>query len=212
MPPIGDISVHNGKIAEIGPIILGLRLATSETRNGYETLIYEKGALVLRMLHFLLSDPQTGDDRPFFQMLTEFVERNKGQDATTDGFRELASTYFARSPIGQQYKLRDLNWFFRQWVYEAYFPKYRMEYRLEDQADGSVILRGVIHQENAGEKWFMPLPVLVQFGKGKAARSLVYAYGEQKDFAIQLPAKPSAVQLDPDLWILSDTTTASAVR
>ena len=211
-PPVGDVSVHKGRIAEIGPIILGHRLASSETRNAYQALIYEKGALVLRMLHFLLSDPQTGDDRPFFQMLTEFVERNKGQNATTDGFREVASSYFARSPIGRQCRLADLNWFFRQWVYEAYFPSYRMEYQLENQPGGGVILRGTLHQENAGEKWFMPLPVVMQFENGKIARSVIYAYGEQKDFALKLPAKPSAVQLDPDLWILSETTVAAAVH
>ena len=210
MPPVGDVTVHAGKVAEIGPIALGHRLATRESRNGYQALIYEKGALVLRMLHFLLSDPETGDDRAFFQMLSEFVERNQGRDATTESFRDLAATYFARSPIGRQYKLTDLNWFFRQWVFEAYLPSYRIEYSMADQPDGGVLLHGTLIQRNAGDKWFMPLPVLTQFGKGKFARSLIYAYGETKDFALKLPARPSSVQLDPDLWILSDSTTASA--
>jgi aminopeptidase N len=211
-PPVGEIGVHQGKVAQLGPIILGSRLATRETLNAYQVLIYAKGALILRMLQFLISDPQTGDDKAFFEMLKEFVERNNGRAASTDDFRNLASAYFERSPIGRQYNLKDLNWFFRQWVYEAYLPSYRMEYRLDDQPDGGVLMRGTMHQENAGDKWFMPLPVIVHFGKNKFARSVLYAYGEHKDFALKLPARPSAVQLDPDLWILSDATTTSSVH
>ena len=164
------------------------------------------------MLHFLLSDPESGDDTLFFRMLSEFVECNRGHAVTTENFRDLASTYFARSPIGRQCALTDLNWFFRQWVFQAYFPSYHMEYRMEDQPGGGVILRGTLTQKNAGNQWFMPLPVVMRLNKHKFARALIYAKGEKNDFALTLPARPSSVKLDPDLWILSDSTTASASR
>ena len=53
-----------GKLADVGPIILGHRLNTSKTFGAYQALIYNKGALVLRMLHFLMSNPDTGTTEP----------------------------------------------------------------------------------------------------------------------------------------------------
>ena len=58
--PKTDRGIGKEKLAEIGPLILGHRLSTRNTMNVYSNLIYSKGALVLRMLHFLFSDPNTG--------------------------------------------------------------------------------------------------------------------------------------------------------
>ena len=53
-----------GRLNDVGPIILGHRLSTSKTFGGYQTLVYSKGALVLRMLHFLFTDPSSGNGEP----------------------------------------------------------------------------------------------------------------------------------------------------
>jgi hypothetical protein len=105
-----------GRLVDVGPIILGHRLSTRKTRGAYQTLIYEKGALVLRMLHFLLSDPVTGEDKPFFDMMTDFVSRYREKAASTDDFRRVAGEHFAKSPIGRMYRQNNLDWFFAQWV------------------------------------------------------------------------------------------------
>ena len=127
-PPETETGIGKGKLAEVGPIILGHRLSTRETQSAYQTLIYNKGGLVLRMLHFLFSDPSTGNGDPFFEMMTDFVKRYSGEWATTEEFIQVANEHFAQTPIAQKYRLIDLNWFFRQWVYEAYLPSYRMVY------------------------------------------------------------------------------------
>jgi len=74
-PPITGTGVGAGKISEIGPLILGRRLRTRNTMNGYNNLIYYKGALVLRMLHYLFCDPSTGNGQPFYDMMSDFVKR-----------------------------------------------------------------------------------------------------------------------------------------
>lgn len=48
-------------------------------------------------------------------------------------------------------------------------------------------MRGTLTKKNAGDKWFMPLPVVMQLGKSKFARTLIYADGEKKDFALTRP-------------------------
>jgi hypothetical protein len=210
--PETDMGFGKGKIANIGSLILGHRLATRQSQNAYETLIYNKGALVLRMVHFLFTDPDTGNGKPFLDMMGDFVKRHQGGWATTESFLQVANEHFVKTPIARKYNLKDLNWFFHQWVYQAELPDYRLEYRLENQPDGSVILRGDVYQDNVPDTWFMPLPIVVHFGKDRFARGVVRAYGPKTAFAMKLPSRPSDVDLDPERWILSGETDARRIK
>ena len=194
------------RLVDVGPLILGHRLSTRETLNAYGTLIYNKGALVLRMLHFLFTNPATGDGQPFFDMMSDFVKRHKDGWATTETFMQVASEHFAGTPIARKYGLTDLNWFFRQWVFQAHHPTYRMSYQVQGQPDGSAIVQGTVFQENAPEKWFMVLPLVLSFGKDKKARGTVSVTGAQTPFSIKLPSRPESAELDPDMWVLSEKT------
>jgi hypothetical protein len=204
-PPATRSGVGKGKLFEVGPIILGHRLNTTKTFGAYEALIYNKGALVLRMLHFLLTDPATGNGAPFFAMMTDFVNQYRDGAASTDDFRRVANAHFATSPIARTYGLRDLNWFFSQWVYQAELPSYKMEYHFEDQPDGKVLMMGTVTQENVPTNWFMILPVALTFG-GKQFYTTVHADGPTAQFKIRLPARPGKVELDPRRWVLSEKT------
>ncbi len=210
-PPETLTGIGKGRLVDVGPIILGHRLSTRETLGAYQALIYSKGGLVLRMLHFLFSDPATGDDAAFFKMMGDFVKRHENGWATTDTFRAVANEHFVKTPIARKYQMTDLNWFFRQWVYEAHHPTYRMEYQVDSAVDG-VTVSGVIYQENVPENWFMPLPLVVRFDKDQRARGTVHAQGPKTPFSIKLPAAPKHVELDPDLWVLSEKTSTSGRR
>ncbi len=205
-PPETVTGLGKGRLNDVGPIILGHRLSTNKTFGAYQALIYNKGALVLRMLHFLLMNPANGDDKAFFEMMTDFVERHRNNFASTEDFRAVASEHFARSPIGQKYKLKDLNWFFNQWVYQSQLPAYQVEYQMQDQPDGSVIVSGSVLQENVPDDWFMPLPIVFFFSTDKWAAGTVYALGPKTPFQIKLPARPKEIKLDPLKWILSEKT------
>ena len=196
-----------GRLNDVGPIILGHRLSSSKTFGGYETLVYNKGALVLRMLHFLFTDPASGNGDPFFDMMRDFVKRYRNRAASTDDFRRVANDHFVRTPIAKRYGIMDLNWFFQQWVYETHLPTYSMEYALEPQPDGSVMLTGNVYQENVPDNFFMPLPVILNFGGDKVASATVAALGPKTPFRLKLPTRPQKVEFDPSSWILSEKTT-----
>ena len=206
-PPRTDRGVGVGKVAEIGPLILGLRLASRNTLNAYGQLINNKGGLVLRMLHFLFTDPSTGEGQPFFTMLSDFVKQYQNKAASTEDFRRVASQHFVNTPIAKAFGLKNLDWFFQQWVYEARLPSYRLEYSIEDGENGQAVLNWTILQENAGPNWFMPLPVVLKFPGDKKATTAVYVIGPKTSAKTPLPAKPSSVELDPDYWILTEKTT-----
>ena len=210
-PPFTDTGTGQGKLGEFGPIILGHRLSTRQSYNAYVTLIYSKGGLVLRMLHFLLSNPASGDERAFFAMMKDFVKLHENGSATSDSFRQVAGEHFARSPIAQKYGLKDLDWFFQQWVYEAKLPSYRLEYAVEPQPDGTAVIKGTLFQDNAPQNWFMPLPVVFTFGKDQVARGTVHALGPSTPVSIKLPKAPSKVELDPEMWVLSEKTSTKSV-
>src|SRR4030095_2567717 len=189
-PPFTRTGIGNGRLVDVGPIILGHRLDTRKTAGAYSTLIYNKGALVLRMLHYLLSDPQSGEGQPFFDMMSDFVNQYRNHFASPDDFRVVANEHSAKSPLAKKFGVTDLDWFFRQWVYQTGLPSYELQYKMEDQPDGKVLLSGTVIQENVPDEWAMFLPVRVSFGGNQGGTFPVVAQGKSKTFQIRLPMRP----------------------
>jgi aminopeptidase N len=206
VPPRTETGIGTGRVTDIGPIILGQRLFTRRSRNAYVVLTYNKGALVLRMLHFLFSNPSTGDGKAFFDMMGDFVGRFRDSSATTEDFVQVANEHFARTPIAQKYGVTNLNWFFKQWVWQTHLPSYRLEYTTTSQPDGKVLVSGTLFQDGAPEDWVMPLPLVFKFGGNQTARGTILAHGAKQAVSIPLPMKPESVELDPDMWVLSEKT------
>lgn len=205
-PPETLTGAGKGRLIDVGPIILGHRLSTSKTFGAYTTLIYNKGALVLRMLHFLMSDPNSGSGQPFFDMMSDFVSRYRNRTASTDDFRLVANEHFARTPIARQYGMKDLDWLFAEMVYQTALPSYELQYRVTDQPDGKVVVSGNLIQQNTPEDWVMVMPIKFEFGDNQRALGTVIVQGASTPFHIKLPMRPRKVELDPDHWILSERT------
>jgi hypothetical protein len=203
-PPRTLTGVGSGKLNDVGPIILGHRLHSSKTLGAYQSLIYNKGALVLRMMHFLLSDPVTGKDEAFFAMMKDFVEKYRNKAASTDDFRMVANAHFANSPIGKRYALTDMNWFFQQWVYNTEMPSYKIEHSVQTAPDGSFQLVGTVTQTGVDERFFMPIPIRISFGGNRIAMGTIAAFGPTTPIQLKLPMKPEKIEIDPDKWVLAD--------
>ena len=206
--PRSQTGMGEGQLATVGPLIYGHRLRTRESWDGYQALVYGKGALVLRMLHFLLTDQRTGEGQAFFDMMTDFVNRHRNRAASTEDFLAVANEHIVKTAMAQRLGIKNLDWFFRQWVYQSWFPSYRLDYAIERAADGSYLLRGTLQQGGvpASENWVMPLPVAMEFEGGKVARAIVVARGAAAPVELRLPAKPKRIELDPEMWILSSET------
>lgn len=207
-PPDTDMGMGSKRVVDIGPLILGQRLRSRQSLNAYSVLTYNKGALVLRMLHFLFTDPDTGSGQAFFDMMKDFVDRYRGASASTEQFAAVAGEHYVRTPIAKKFGMKDLNWFFSQWVWQTALPSYRLEYSIQNNQDGSVLLQGTLNQENAPENWGMPLPLVIKFPGNKLVRITVLALGAQRPVNIRLPSMPESVELDPDHWVLSNKTSA----
>jgi len=207
-PPQTVSGAGSGRLNEIGPIIQGGRLFSTRAMNAYTRLVYGKGALVLRMLHFLMSNPTTGNDTAFFAMMKDFVERNHNGAARTEDFWSVASQHFSRTPIAQKFGLGNLDWFFKEWVYGTGLPTYQLEYEVKTQADNSLLLSGVVKQDGVPPDFQMVLPLVMTFEGNQEARTTVLAAGPSKAFEIRVPLKPKKVELDPFSWVLSEKTSS----
>jgi aminopeptidase N len=205
LAPQSETGMGQGRLATVGPLIYGHRLRTHEAYDAYDALVYGKGALVLRMLHFLLTDPHSGDGQPFFDMMSDFVNRQRNGTASTEDFMKVAGEHFAKTALAQKYGLKNLDWFFAQWVYQAELPSYRLEYALEPQPDGKCKLRGTLYQRDLppGVKWLMPLPLVAELDGDQVSRTVIHAYGPETSLEMMLPKKPKRVELDPEMWVLS---------
>ncbi len=212
MSPRTLTGIGKGHLADVGPLVMGARLSTRETAGAYQALVYAKGALVLRMLHFLFTDPQTGNGQPFFDLMADFVRQHANGVASTDDFFAVANARVGQTALAQKFGYKDLNWFYRQWVLEAYLPSYHLSYELKDQPDGSVMLEGTLTQEGTpdSEQWFMPLPLWVTLSKGQKAVVTIAVQDKESPVRVKLPSRPQKVELDPQLWVLSEKTSVSA--
>ncbi len=210
-PPHNIFGPGPGRLVDVGPLIMGHRVETRETRGAYTALTYSKGALVLRMMHFLFTDPQTGDGQAFLDLMSDFVRRHLNSTATTEQFFAVANDRVQNTPLARRYGYKDLNWFYRQWVTQTYLPSYELSYHLEDQPDRTVLLKGQLYQKGLPEKetWFTPIPLVIRYPGGKFAHGTIAVQGERTPINLKLPMRPDKIELDPDLWILSDKTSVT---
>jgi hypothetical protein len=215
LPPRTEMGIGTGRLTDIGPLVLGHRVSSSASENAYTPLIYNKGGLVLRMLHFLFTDPQTGNGQPFFDMMSEFVKRHANGAASTEDFFEVASSHVSETATAKRFGYKNLNWFLQEWVYSTLLPSYRLEYQVAQRPDGKFALTGTLYQDGIPETeaaWFMALPLVMRFPGSNAPNVVVIGVnGAKSPVNVLLPAKPDKVELDPDRWILSDKTESKAI-
>ena len=189
----GKISGQFTMGTQSGPIWLGLRLSSSKSPADYQLLVYQKGAYVLHMLRMMMKDLQTNNDDKFFAMMKDFVKTHSWKNATTKGFQEIAEKHYGES----------LQWFFDQWVYGTYVPKYQFRWRMESSADQKNTLVCDVQQKNVPDGFRMPVLLYLDFGKDRFALQRILIDEPTKTIRIPLPEKPRDVRFNHLRSVLS---------
>ena len=125
----------------------------------------------------------------------------------------MANEHSKGTELAKQFGYKDLNWFLRQWVLQSYLPIYRLEYSIDAAPGGHFVLKGTLYQDGVPEKerWFMPIPLALQFSGGKKAMAVLAAYGPRTPVNLPVGESPLKVELDPYRWVLSEKTTAKQI-
>jgi hypothetical protein len=192
---------EGGTVESEGPIWLGGRLSNSLDPNGYDTIVYKKACWVLHMLRLVLSDPQTGSDARFFQMLRDFVSEYRGRSPSTEDFVRHAEKYMTREADLEHD--HHLDWFFREWVYSTGVPEYTLETSTRPMPGGTYRVEGTITESTGDREFEMLVPLNISYHSAAAraarpARLLVPVTGAGGHFRFNSEFKPDHVAIDED--------------
>ncbi len=178
----------------VGPLTQGYRLNSAKTGNIARSMIYPKGAFVLHMLRMMMYDRKNGTgDTKFQEMMKDFIASHFNQDVSTNDFKKIVEKHML--PSMDIYKNGSMDWFFDEWIYGTEMPSYDFSYQLSSGANGQTLLSGKITQSGVSDKFVMPVPLYMDFGKGWVYLGSATLVGnssvELKNIA--LPEKPKRV-------------------
>jgi len=152
---------------DAGPVWLGLRLISPKTSQGYQSVTYAKGAYVLSMLRSIMHDDRAAPDdreKPFIDMMHDFVESHRDAPASTESFKAIVEKHMTKQMDLQQN--HHFDWFFDEWVYGTQIPRYSFSYETLPAEPGKVRVRVEVTQSEVDDHFAMFVPVYADFGKG----------------------------------------------
>jgi aminopeptidase N len=168
----------------------------SDPLDMFDATTHEKGAAVLDMLRYVL-DTETlsrpaSQDEQLFRSLHYYLMIHRAQTADTADL--IASI---RSTTGHE-----LDWFFREWVFMAGHPDYRVQANYYPAAKTEKITITQTQQTNAETPIFeMPIELAFYGANGERKTSQVQDRLQQQEFEIPVEFEPQWVDFDPEDFI-----------
>src|SRR5262245_34651030 len=149
---------------------------------------YQKAAMIFHLLR------QEIGEEPFWRSLKSLVVQYRGRHAD---WHHVARVF--RETAG-----KNLRWFFAQWIEESGAPELTLRnvaaHAVPGIADLPFQLTGTTVQ--SGRLFQSPLPLRVTMDDGREQLVRTQVKTGQDSFAFKLPAKPTAVELDPDTIVI----------
>jgi len=181
---------------EAGPIALGRRTLSSKTyrENDYNLIVYEKGALVLHMLRYLLMDLTTGNEDRFMDMMKDYYATFKGKNVNTQEFKQIVEKHFGE----------DMTWFFDQWVFESAVPTYDFDYKFKPRADKGYDITFTIKQKDVPDSFKMYVPVEIEAESGQHTYIRALVDKPIVTDTVAVLGRPKKVRLNPFLAVLAN--------
>jgi aminopeptidase N len=157
---------------------------------------YEKGALVLNMLRFVM-----GEDA-FRRGIKLYLERYAFRSVDTEGLRQTLE-----GVSGQQ-----LGWFFDQWVYRPGHPLLDISYRWEERRK-KVVLQVEQRQERVHDTPIFRAPVLIGITavEGRTTQK-VWLTKQSEDIELDVPSKPLLVRFNEGNYLLAPRSVSERLR
>jgi hypothetical protein len=162
---------------------------TTNVNEIFDIRVYDKGGWVLHMLRGVVGDED------FFALLQAYYNdpNHQHKDVVTEEFWELAETVSGM----------DLDDFFEDWVYGYYYPRYAFSWTSEPRHDNFYNIYVHIRQYQSSSPQVFEMPIELRLaGLGGAPVERVWNTKREQDFVFAVPAVPSAIEFDPDHWIL----------
>jgi aminopeptidase N len=169
----------------------------SDPFDMFDATTHEKGAAVLDMLRYLIDGAEAtshpaSQHELFFQALHRYLVVHHAQDADTS---ELIKSI--RETTGEE-----LGWFFREWVFMAGHPEYRVAASYDATKMTEKVTVTQTQRTDAETPIFdMPIELAFYGANGERKRIQVRDNLQQQEFEIPLDFEPRWVDFDPDSFI-----------
>jgi len=152
----------------------------------FDRTTYEKGALVLDMLRYILGDEK------FFAAINHYAQANREKTVVTDDLRKAME-----ESTGE-----DLKWFFDEWTAKAGYPEFEISQQWDERSK-------VLHLEIAQKQTLdeltplfrMPADVELTTQAGRVQKRIQISRAREQ-FDFPLDGKPLMVRFDPDHRLL----------
>jgi tetratricopeptide (TPR) repeat protein len=154
----------------------------------FQSLVTDKGAMVLHMLRWVIGDQK------FDQAMRDFASQYAGKTATVDDFRNLVEKDYGDK----------LTWFFSQWLDSTGAPEFKTQYsvyRLGNNKGFRVV--GRIAQDL--DLFRMPVELKIDTD-GKTETKRVDVVGTDSAFNIDTFGRPRRISIDADNHLLKNST------
>jgi len=154
----------------------------------FQSLVTDKGAMILHMLRWVL-----GEDK-YLKTMREFSETYAGKSATMDDFKEIAEKNY-----GDQ-----LTWFFSQWLDSTGAPEFKVKYTTYRMGNNKGFrVTGEISQDL--DLFRMPVDLRIDTD-GKTEDKKIEVVGTSSPFTVETFGRPRRIAVDPDHHVLTNTS------
>ncbi len=157
---------------------------------------YRKGGWVLHQLRWVLGDAR------FFELLHRYRQRFEYNSATTEDFITVAEEVYGDS----------MRWFFDRWVYGIGAPDYRWGWSSTRVNNRDYLLMSV-RQVQPSNYGIYTMPIGIRATVGDNGRDLrIWNSAATQYYVLPVEGAVTAVQFDPDEWILKSGVTQEAYQ
>ncbi len=153
----------------------------------FQSLVTDKGAMILHMLRFVVGDTR------YLKIMRDFATQYAGKPATTDDFRKLVEKIYDQR----------LTWFFSQWMDSTSAPEFKTKYtvyRLGNNKGFRIV--GAIQQDL--DLFRMPVRLRIDTD-GKTEEKRIEVVGTDSPFSVETFGRPRRISVDPDNHVLTNS-------
>ncbi len=174
----------------------GGKLYLDKKENYSKERFNKKGMYVLHMLRGVMGDSY------FFASLQAITgqKRIRGKKAktylSTQNFQKICE-YFASENVDIDYQ-----YFFDQWVYGEYFPKYSVKYSLNKKQVTLDIYQ--VKRDFDPELFAMPVKLEIISTEGRVQTKIIEVTKERETFVFDVSEDVREVEFDPFNWVFKD--------
>ena len=173
--------VEAKRCRDTAPIAAASLLGFDEFGRDRFCLLYNRGPLVLHMMHTMI-----GRER-FQGAVRAFFDGADGGIASTDDFAEAASKVLKT----------DFHWFVDQWIRRSGIPEIAVTYRFERGPDGQPALVGEARQTDSSGFKKLIIPVAIELQNGRTETRVLVFDEPVKKFSLPVSGPPKKVRIDP---------------